>query len=132
MEEVLQTKEELAKKLKEIQELKSEIKNKLSQLETNLNSLNEKVKNTLSFEAPDSQRFFFKHARLAEMQVNSLEKMNNIVRHYYELLKDLTEKEVKILLEIDKLNKSESQETSISQEQLWLALSKINFSEKDE
>ncbi|MCX8000737.1 MAG: hypothetical protein N3A69_17615 [Leptospiraceae bacterium] len=132
MEEILQTKEELYKKLEEIRELKSEIKSKLSQLETNLNSLNEKVKNTLNFEAPDSQRFFFKYARLAEIQVNSLEKMNNIVRHYYELLKDLTEKEVKILLELDKLNKLESQETSVSQEQLWLAISKINLNEKEE
>lgn len=119
---------ELMEKLEEMKSLKQEIKGKIEKLESARDSIQNMVEEFLSIEVPETQKFTIKRVKIVEMHVNNLGKIDDSLKKYYDLLKDLTEKEVKILLEMkkDKILQSES---GLTQEQFWLLLSKLEQKE---
>lgn len=118
---------ELEERLKELSRLKEEIKEKIKSLEKARENLHNLFEEFFSIEIPESQKFTFKRMKSIETQVNSLEKVNDSLKKYYELLKDITEKEFKILAELKKGELIESE--GITQQQFWLLLSKLKEEE---
>lgn len=119
---------ELTEKLEEIKLLKQEIKEKIRQLIDTRNNIQDMVKDFLSIEVPETQKYTIKRIKIMEIQIGNLGKIDDNLKKYYELLKDLTEKEIKVLTEMKKDRITQS-EKELTQQQFWLLLSKLEQKE---